>query len=61
MSAKPAANSARLVEKARDPDASLHEQHAAFTLLVQRSQHIVFGLALAACASFAIQRHSRRG
>ena len=47
MSAKPAADTARLVEKARDPNASLHEQHAAFTLLVQGSQHIVFGLALA--------------
>ena len=38
---------ARLVEQARDPGAPLNDQHAAFTLLVQRSQHIVFGLALA--------------
>ena len=46
MSVKATASTARLVEQARDPDASLHEQHAAFTLLVKRSQHIVFGLAL---------------
>jgi RNA polymerase sigma factor (sigma-70 family) len=38
---------ARLVEKARDPSASLHDQHAAFAHLVRHSQHIVFGLALA--------------
>lgn len=38
---------ARLVERARDPSASLHEQHAAFAEIVRRSQHIVFGLALA--------------
>jgi RNA polymerase sigma-70 factor (ECF subfamily) len=38
---------ARLAEKARDPSASLHEQHAAFGEIVRRSQHIVFGLALA--------------
>jgi RNA polymerase sigma factor (sigma-70 family) len=38
---------AHLVQKARDPSASLHEQHAAFGELVRQSQHIVFGLALA--------------
>lgn len=38
---------ARLVKQARDPAASLHEQHAAFGEIVRRSQHIVFGLALA--------------
>lgn len=38
---------ARLVERARDPSTSLHEQHAAFGEIVRRSQHIVYGLALA--------------
>lgn len=38
---------ARLVERARDPSASLHEQHAAFGEIVRLSQHIAFGLALA--------------
>lgn len=38
---------ARLVERARDPEASLDEQHAAFARLVHESQHIVFALALA--------------
>lgn len=38
---------AALVKKARDPSGSLHEQHAAFGEIVRRSQHIVFGLALA--------------
>lgn len=47
MSVNAAATMARLVEKARDPATSLDEQHAAFTRLVQQSQHIVFGLALA--------------
>lgn len=37
---------ARLVAQARDADASLQQQHAAFTRLVQQSQHIVFALAL---------------
>lgn len=37
----------RLVKQARDPAASLHEQHAAFGEIVRRSQHVVFGLALA--------------
>ena len=41
------ANTAKLVEKARDPAASLQERHAAFSRLVERSQHVVFGLALA--------------
>jgi len=44
---KDSAAIAQLVEKARDPSASLQEQHAAFGQLVQQSQHIVFGLALA--------------
>ncbi len=47
MTAKLTATVAQLVDKARDPGASLHRQHAAFTELVQRTQHIVFGLALA--------------
>lgn len=34
------------MELARDRAASLGEQHAAFTRLVERSQHVVFGLAL---------------
>jgi RNA polymerase sigma-70 factor (ECF subfamily) len=38
---------ARLVQQARDRTASLHEQHAAFGEIVRRSQHVVFGLALA--------------
>lgn len=44
---KDSAAIAQLVEKARDPSASLQEQHAAFGQLVHQSQHIVFGLALA--------------
>lgn len=47
MSVTVTASMARLVEKARDPCATLQDQHAAFTRLVQQSQHIVFGLALA--------------
>ena len=38
---------ARLVQRARDPHLSLHEQHAAFGEVVRASQHVVFGLALA--------------
>jgi RNA polymerase sigma-70 factor, ECF subfamily len=37
---------AELVEAARDPAGSLEKRHAAFTRLVEQSQHIVFGLAL---------------
>ena len=37
----------QLVEKSRDPAASLDEQHAAFTCLVQQTQHIVMALAIA--------------
>ena len=37
----------RLVEQSRDPALPLQEQHAAFTRLVEQSQHIVFSLALA--------------
>jgi RNA polymerase sigma-70 factor (ECF subfamily) len=40
------ASTARLVEKARDRGSSLQQQHEAFALLVQHSQHMVFGLAL---------------
>lgn len=47
MSGKVAVPTAQLVEKARDPAAPLHEQHAAFAQLVEQSQHIVFGIALA--------------
>jgi RNA polymerase sigma-70 factor (ECF subfamily) len=36
-----------LVENARDPSASLQEQHAAFAERVRQSQHIAFRLALA--------------
>ncbi len=43
---KDEATFAQLVQKARDPSASLHEQHAAFGQLVRHSQHIVYGLAL---------------
>jgi RNA polymerase sigma-70 factor (ECF subfamily) len=42
-----AAPFSRLVKQARDPAASLHDRHAAFGEIVRRSQHIVFGLALA--------------
>jgi RNA polymerase sigma-70 factor, ECF subfamily len=41
-----AADISQLVENARDPRASLGEQHSAFTSLVQQSQHLVFSLAL---------------
>ncbi len=47
MSVKVAVPTAQLVEKARDPAAPLHERHAAFAQLVEQSQHIVFGIALA--------------
>ena len=40
-------NVVKLVEKSRDQSLPLHEQHAAFTRLVEQSQHVVFGLALA--------------
>jgi RNA polymerase sigma factor (sigma-70 family) len=40
-------NTARLVETARDPEVPLSEQHAAFARLIERSQSLVFGLALA--------------
>jgi RNA polymerase sigma-70 factor, ECF subfamily len=43
---KVSVSTAQLVEKARDPGASLHERHAAFARLVEQSQHIVFGIAL---------------
>ena len=46
MSVKVAVPTAQLVEKARDPAAPLHEQHAAFAQLVEQSQPIVFGIAL---------------
>jgi len=46
VSVKGAASAAQLVRKARDTAGSLHEQHAAFTQLVERSQHLAFGLAL---------------
>lgn len=40
-------NLVQLVENSRDPTLPLHEQHEAFTQLVEQSQHLVFGLALA--------------
>ena len=46
MSANAVADTARLVETARDPAVSLQEQHLAFAQLVEQSQHLVFGLAL---------------
>ena len=46
MSGWGAAATAQLVEKARDSALPLHEQHAAFTQLIEQSQHCVFGLAL---------------
>ncbi|HEX8694395.1 MAG TPA: sigma-70 family RNA polymerase sigma factor [Longimicrobium sp.] len=46
MSASVVADTARLVETARDPAVPLQEQHLAFTRLVEQSQHLVFGLAL---------------
>ena len=48
MSAGPVQSAAQLVTTARDPEVPLREQHAAFTQLVEQSQHLVFGLALAA-------------
>mgnify|MGYP001607575420 CR=1 FL=1 len=47
MSVRAAASTAQLVERARDLALPLREQHAAFTQLVEQSQHLVFGLALA--------------
>jgi len=47
MSGRAAGTFAQLVEQARDPASSLDERHAAFTRLVQRSQHVVFAVALA--------------
>jgi RNA polymerase sigma-70 factor, ECF subfamily len=47
MSTNGGTSMARLVEIARDPAGSLDGRHAAFTRLVEQSQHIVFGLALA--------------
>jgi RNA polymerase sigma factor (sigma-70 family) len=44
---KAVGRTAWLVEKARDPQASLQEQHDAFTGLVQESQHTVFAVAQA--------------
>ena len=39
---------ARLVQAARNPSGSLQDRHRAFEELVRQSQHLVFGLALAA-------------
>lgn len=44
---KDSRTTARLVEKARNANASLNARHAAFAQLVQQSQHIAFGRALA--------------
>jgi RNA polymerase sigma-70 factor (ECF subfamily) len=46
MSERTPASLASLVAIARDPLKSLDARHAAFTSIVHRSQHIVFGLAL---------------
>ena len=47
MNVTDTSNVVRLVEQSRDPTLPLHEQHAAFTRLVEQSQHLVFSLALA--------------
>lgn len=47
MSARAVPVTARLVEMARDPGLTPRDQHAAFAGLVERTQHVVFGLALA--------------
>ena len=47
MNRKWAESAAQLVKTARDPAVPLRDQHAAFAELVARSQHFVFGLALA--------------
>jgi RNA polymerase sigma-70 factor (ECF subfamily) len=46
VSVTPTSTTALLVDQARDPAASLGEQHAAFTRLVQQLQHLVFAIAL---------------
>lgn len=46
MTVKHETSTAGPVETALDPGKSLHEQHAAFTQLVQQYQHVVFGLAV---------------
>ncbi len=46
MTIKTAASTPQLVARARDPAMRLHQQHAAFTQLVERTHHLVFGLAL---------------
>jgi RNA polymerase sigma-70 factor, ECF subfamily len=46
MSAAAAPATSLMVERARDSNRSLAEQHSAFTSLVQQSQHRVFALAL---------------
>lgn len=47
MKVKVPVTTAGLVERACDPESSLHAQHAAFTQLVHQSQHQVLGLAIA--------------
>jgi RNA polymerase sigma-70 factor (ECF subfamily) len=47
---------ADLVGRARDPDASLREQHSAFTILVQRFERIAFATALAASSDVELAR-----
>jgi RNA polymerase sigma-70 factor (ECF subfamily) len=46
VTGKHSADTAQLVEQARDPSRPLHEQHAAFAQLVAQTQHVVLGLAL---------------
>ncbi|MGH7615461.1 MAG: RNA polymerase sigma factor [Gemmatimonadales bacterium] len=41
------ANTGRLVERARDPALPLDQRHVAFTRLIEQTQHLAFGLALA--------------
>lgn len=47
MSPRPTTSLASLVRTARSPNVPLREQHAAFTRIVEQSQHIVLGRALA--------------
>jgi RNA polymerase sigma factor (sigma-70 family) len=48
---RPAETIAQLVDMARDPALPLEQQHAAFARLVERSQHVVMAIALAALRS----------
>ena len=49
-------NLADLVRRARNPRAPLHEQHAAFTVLVERFEEMAFATALHSCADIEAAR-----